>query len=188
MPADLPVHVNRDTLHDVDVPPSFEADGSFDVRLINHGESVHVHVHLDDDLSRVARIDAANHYVEGDSERAVRVAVDESALSTEPIRGKIKVASAYGAETRWIDVRLVEADEEDDEVRVDESLAEPAEPVTESEPSPLANPEVPVLGLGALALLVAILAALVLQDTLVTVGALVVLGGVLVALYLLVAG
>jgi hypothetical protein len=185
VPAELPVHVNRGDLHSLDVPPSFETDGPFDVRLVNHGESLHVHVHLDDGLSRVAHLDAANHYVESESERFVRVDVDEDALSAEPIRGKIKVASAYGAETRWIDVELSEPEDEDDNVRVDESLSTPASSPREPEQSSLARPEVPVLVLGVLALIVALIAALVLQETLVLVGSLVVLAGVLVALYVL---
>jgi len=185
VPAELPVHVNRDELHSLDVQPSFEADGPFDVRLVNHGESLHVHVHLDDGLSRVAHLDAANHYVERESERFVRVDVDEDALSAEPIRGKIKVASAYGAETRWIDVNLSEPEPETESVRVDESLSKPASPQRETEPSALARPEVPVIVLGGLALVVALAAAVVLQDTLVLVGSLVVLAGVLVALFFL---
>ncbi len=188
MPADLPVHVNRDELHAVDVQPSFEAHDSFDVRLVNHGESIHVHLHLDDGLSRVARIDASNHYVEGDSERVVRVEVDDAALGGEPIRGKIKVASAYGAETRWVDVTLDEPAQEDDSVRVDESLSTPAPTAPDDEPSALARPEVPVLALGALALFVALVAAVVLGDTLVLVGSLIVLAGVLVALFFLTRG
>lgn len=188
MPGELPVHVNRGELHSLDVQPSFEGDGPFDVRLVNHGESLHVHVHLDDGLSRVAHVDAANHYVESESERFVRVDVNEDALSREPIRGKIKVASAYGAETRWIDVELAEPEEEDESVRVDESLSTPPTTQRETEQSSLARPEVPVLVLGVLALLVALTAALVLQETLVLVGSLVVLAGVLVALYVLSSG
>lgn len=185
MPAELPVHINRDELHSLDVQPSFEADGPFDVRLVNHGEALHVHLHLDDGLSRVARIDAANHYVEGESERFVRVDVDEEALGSQPIRGKIKVASAYGAKTRWIDVSLAEPEDDDGAVAVDESLSTPPTTTEPTEASPLARPEVPVLALGGVALLVALLAALYLQDTLVLVGSLVVLAGVIVALYLL---
>lgn len=185
MPAELPVHVNREELHTIEVQPGFEAGGSFDVRLENHGESVHVHLHLDDGLSRVASIDASNHYVEGEMARVVRVTVDESALTAEPIRGKLKVAAAYGAETRWVDVELAESEEEDDEVTVDESLAKPSPTEVESEPSLLGRPEVPVVALGAVALAVALIAALVLSETVVLVGALVVLAGVVVALYFL---
>lgn len=185
MPADLSVHVNRDELHSISVQPSFEANGSFDVRLVNHGESVHVHVHLDDGLSRVGTIDASNHYVEGESARAIRVTVDEDALGEEPIRGKLKVASAYGAETRWVDVELLEPADDTTEVVVDESLSTPSPTVEEPEPGLIHRPEIPVLVLGVLALVVALVGAVVLQETVVLVGSLVVLGGVIVALYFL---
>lgn len=189
MPSDLPVHVNRGQLHSLDVQPSFEGHGPFDVRLVNHGESLHVHVHLDDGLSRVAAIDAANHYVEQDSTRVVRVDVNEDALGEEPIRGKLKVASAYGAETRWIDVELTEPTPEETPVQVDESLAKPR-PEPERSPSPtLLRPEVGVIALGFLALVVALGVALTVGNTPpLLVGALVVLGGVLVALFFLVGG
>lgn len=185
MPADLPVHVNRDELHSLEIQPSLEAHGSFDVRLVNHGESVHVHLHLDDGLSQVASIDASNHYVEGETARAVRVAVDEAALGEDPLRGKLKVAVGYGAETRWIDVELAEPTDDDTEVTVDESLTTPPPTTEEPEPSVLQRPEVPVLALGVVALAVALVAALVLNETIVLVGALVVLAGVVVALYFL---
>lgn len=185
MPADLPVHVNRKELHSVDVQPSFEADGSFDVRLVNHGESMHVHLHLGDGLSKVASIDASNHYVEGETARAVRVSVDERALDATPIRGKLKVAAAYGAETRWVDIELAEEDDEDEEVTVDESLSKPSPTVQETEPSPLFRPAVPVLVLGLIALAVALVAVVILESQLVLVGSLVVLAGVIAALYFL---
>ncbi len=185
MPPELTVHVNRDGLHSLSVPASVEVDGSFDVALVNHGESLHVHLHLDDGLSQLGRIDATNHYVEGGSTRVVRIQVDESALSTDPIRGKLKVASAYGAETRWVDVDLREEDDNDQSVTVDKSLSTPAPAVEEPEPGLLARPEVPVVALGLLALAVAIVAIVVLSDTLVLLGSLVVLAGVLIALYFL---
>ncbi len=185
MPAELPVHVNQESLHSIDVQPSFEAHGPFDVRLVNYGESVHVHIHLDDGLSRVAAIDAPNHYVEAESARVVRVAVDEDALETSPVRGKIKIASAYGAETRWIDVTLSEPAPEESSVQVDESLAQPRTSTADPTPSLLQRPEVAVLALGLVALLVALGAALVFQNPLLQVSSLVVLGGVLVALFFL---
>lgn len=184
MTDELPVHISREELHTLEVPASFEAMGSFDVRLVNHGESLHVHVHLDDPLSEVAAIDAGNHYVEGETERRVRVTVDESRLGEEPLLGKLKVASAYGAQTRWIDVELSEPDPEAESVRVDESLAQPQTTVDESEPI-IENPAALVLGLGFVAVLVAIVAAVSIADPFVAGGALVVIGGVLVALFFL---
>jgi hypothetical protein len=183
---ELPVHISREGLHTLEVPASFEATGSFDIRLVNHGESLHVHLHLDDPLSEMAAIDAGNHYVEGESERLVRVNVDESKLSQETRLGKLKVASAYGAETRWIDIELSEPDPENETVRVDESLAQPQTTQEESEPV-IENPAALVLGLGLVAVLVAALAAASIADPLVAGGALVVFGGVLVALFFLLA-
>jgi len=186
---ELPVHVSRESIHSLDVPASFEAHDSFDVVLTNHGEPVHVHVHLDDALSEVASVDASNHYVEGESRRAVRVHVDGDALPDDPVLGKLKVASGYGAVTRWVDVELSTPQKEETTVEVDESLAQPQPRREPEETDPvLGRPELPVLGLGALALVVAVLAAVVVEDTLVLLGALAVLGGVLVALYALLTG
>jgi len=183
----LAVHVNRGGLHELEVPDVFETTGTFDLRLINHGQSVHVHLHLDDALSEVATIDAGNHFVDGESERVVRVHVNGSA----PVRGKLKVASAYGAETRYVDVTLVEPEDDgDDTVEIDESLSRPSS--TEAEPGggPLSalveSPEVVVLALGAVALTVAAVAALVFDDGVVLLGSLAVVGAVLVAMYILV--
>jgi hypothetical protein len=184
----LPVHVNREELHALDVPDAFETTGSFDLRLVNHGQSVHVHLHLDDALSEVATLEATNHFVDGQSERPVRVHVNGDG----PVRGKIKVASAYGAQTRYVDVDVVEAEEPEETVTVDESLSQPQPTRRPTDPddsltATLAeNPEVLVLALGGLALVAALIAALVLQNTLVVLGALAVLAGVLVALYVLV--
>jgi hypothetical protein len=185
----LPVHLNREELHAVEVPPSFETAGPFDVELVNHGASVHAHLHLDDDLSEVATLDAANHFVDGESRRHVRVSVDGGG----PVSGKLKVASAYGAETRWVDVHVVEPEEEEGTVEVDESLAEPQpRDVSEEGGSSLgaiaANPELVVLVLGVAAVVVAAAAALLIDNLLVLLGALVVLLAVLVAMYLLVSG
>lgn len=184
MTDELPVYISREGLHSLEVPASFETTDSFDVRLVNHGESLHVHLHLDDPLSEVASIDAGNHYVEGDSERYVRVDVDTDRIDGEELLGKLKVASGYGAETRWIDVRLSEPDPESESVRVDESLAQPTTPDSDSE-ALIERPEIPVLALGILALLVAVGAVVFIGETLVVVGSLLVVAGVLVALFFL---
>jgi len=182
---ELPVHVSREELHALEVPTSFEADGPFDVRLVNHAESLHVHLHLDDSLSRVATIDASNHYVEGESERRVRVNVDTNRLDGETVRGKIKVASAYGAETRWIDVDVREPEPEETTVQVDESLSEP-QPMQSEPDSLVASPGLLVAGLGIVVLGIVGVIAVTLSDPLIAGGALVVLAGVLVALFFLV--
>ena len=96
-------HINRTAIHSLEVPESFDTEGSFVVELRNEGEATHVHLHLDDVLSEVASLDAGNHYVAGDSSREVRVQVSPGG---EPIRGKLKVVTAYGAETRYVDVSV----------------------------------------------------------------------------------
>jgi hypothetical protein len=112
VPDTLPVRLNRESLHSLDVPNGIETDGSFDVLLANHGEAVHVHLHLDDSLSRMATIDANNHYVQAESERPVRVTVDHPAEG----HGKLKVVTGYGATTRYVDVDLTEPDESEGSV------------------------------------------------------------------------
>jgi len=178
----LPVHVNREELHDIAVPTSFETTGTFDVRLVNHGQPLHVHLHLDDDLSAVASLEATNHYVDGESERRVTVSVRDGAT----VRGKLKVVSGYGAQTRYVDVIVTEPDEEAGSVRVDESLGEP-QPIAEDQPDGIVDerPLLPVAALAVGALVVTAGIAFAVQAFVVGLGALVVLAGVLVALYVL---
>lgn len=180
MPDALPVHVNRDGLHSLEVPVSFETTGSFDVRLINHGEPIHVHLHLDDGLSEVGRLDAGNHYVQGNDERVVGVEVADGVTGM----GKLKVVTSYGAETRYVDVDLVEPDDEDQEVEVDESLAEPRQRETGRKGGATFDRELPVLVLGGVALLFAAAVGLLVPTTAVRIGAAVVILTVVVALYL----
>jgi len=181
----LPVHLSRSELHAVEAPESFEATGSFDVELVNHGTSVHVHLNLDEALSSVAELDAVNHFVDGESRQLVRVQVygDEEL----PVSGQLKVAAAHGSQTRHVDVELTPPDFGGDPVPVDDTLAEPpADSDGEGGSSPLvANPELVVLVFGVLAVLAAGGIALVVDDTLVVGGAVVVLAGFLVAIYLL---
>ncbi len=187
MPDECPVHVSRQSLHELEVPASFETSRSFDVMLVNHGESIHVHLHLDDALSDVATMDAANHYVEGNSQRAVRVTVDTERLPDDGVFGRLKVASAYGAETHWIDVELDPPTREQGTVEVGEALTQPQPRTSKAKAESTApRPELPVLLLGGVALLIAALTALIIDDLLVTLGALVVLAGVLVATYFLI--
>lgn len=185
MTDELPVHVSRTELHALEVPASVEVTGSFDVRLVNHGESLHIHLHLDDALSEVASIDAGNHYVEGDSERRVRIEIDPGSVDDDDgTLGKLKVASAYGAETRWVDVEIQPPETTENSVEVGESLAKP-KPREPDQSGVFDGSEILVLALGAVALLVAALTAILIQNTMILLGSLVVLAGVLIALYLL---
>ncbi|ELZ20591.1 hypothetical protein C475_20048 [Halosimplex carlsbadense 2-9-1] len=191
MPGDtLPVHVSRDSLHALEVPDAFETDGSFDIGVVNHGGSVHVHIHLDDDLSEIATVEAGNHFVDSESKRAVHVSVQGAGEAT----GTLKIASAYGAETRYVTVRITEPDEEESTVEVDESLSQPQprEPDAGGNGAATAalaaSPQLVVLALGVLALGVAAALALLVDEVVVVAGALAVLVGVLAAVYIALAG
>jgi hypothetical protein len=126
----LPVHINREAPQSLAVPDSFEASDSFDVRLVNHGGSCHVHIHLDDALSEQAAVDAPNHHVDGNGERLVRV----TRIGDGTARGKLKVVTAYGATTRYVDLRFTEPVSTDEPVIVGEELSKPQPRPTESSP------------------------------------------------------
>jgi hypothetical protein len=190
VPDELSVHVNHDGLYTLSVPDSFEATGPFDVRIVNHGGPVHVHLHLKDPLSRVATLDATNHHLDAESERVVGIdvntdALDVDALDAEGLRGGLKVAAGHGTETRWVDLTLMTPEAAGETVRVGESLAEPQ---PRDEVSLADYPQLLVLALAAVAVGIAAAVALALDAMLVLGGALVVLGGVLLALLLLARG
>lgn len=154
MTDSLAVEVNREGLHTLAVPTTFEADGSFVVELRNHGESAHVHLNLDDRLSEVARIEATNHYVEGGERRVVDVETRvPSAWPEETVRGKLKVVVGHGQETHYVDVRL-DRSLADGNVRVDPDLATP-DPDSEPELPPVVR-VLPVVVLGSVAVLLAV--------------------------------
>lgn len=187
MPDTLPVHVNRTSLHSLEVPDSFETAGSFDVELINHGEPIHVHLHLEDDLSGLASLEAPNHHVDRESTRPVRVTVNRPGSAF----GKLKIATGYGAKTRYVDIDLTEPTEQTTSVEVDESLSQPRERSAEKRPSTPSTSDwslpLPILGLGAVALLAALTVAAVVGGTVAWVGAFVVFLVVAAALVVVVA-
>ncbi len=185
MPDELAVHISREKRHAVEAPAGFETEGSFDVRLVNHGTSLHVHLHLDDRLSEVARMDATNHYVESDAEQTVRVEVAEG--REEDATGRLKIVSAYGAETGWVDIEVLTPTEAGGGVAVDESLGRPP-PDPDPEPGGLGFGTRPQLLVGAfslVALAIAGASVAVSASPVVTVGALAVFVGVAVAALLL---
>jgi hypothetical protein len=178
VPERLPVHVNRKQTHSLEVPASFEADDSFVIAVENHGGAGRVHVHLDGELASVATVDDNNYYVEADATREIPVSVHDH----RDAFGKIKVVVGYGATTRWIDVQLTEPDdggpvEVGDELTV--SGGESASGSVDVDTTDTADggggladqPVLPVVGLGVLAVVVAVGAAALVQSTAVTVGA-----------------
>ncbi|NHN40230.1 hypothetical protein G9C85_01090 [Halorubellus sp. JP-L1] len=181
----LTVHLSRGELHEVaPATADFETDGPFELEFVNHGRAAHVHVHPDDALARGVSVAESNLYVETESTRVVEVAVPDG---PRPLRGTLDVSAGYGATEASVDVGIVQAPDPD--LPVDETLAEPsAEKPSGSPVDALLDEEsLPVLGLGAVALLLAVGAAYAIGDLVVAVGALAVLAGVAVAIYALVA-
>ena len=195
--------LNRRRLHDIEVPESFSAAESFAVDLRNHGEPVHVHLYLDDDLSTAAElVGGGNHYVEGGATTTVRVSVSPPA---DPVRGRMKVATGYGTESTHVDVELEAAGARTDPVDVDERLARPrgaAEPdgagsaeragvAVASSPVDRLQRVLPDRGVVPLAVLVLVavgisaLAAVYVRSAAVLLGVGVVIGGVVAALVFL---
>lgn len=120
--SELSVSLNRERLHRVETVDSFETTGPFDVLLENHGEAVHVHLHLDDDLSRAATLSAGNHYVQRGATKRVHV---RARPGDDPVRGKLKIVTGYGSESAYVDVTVDAAAPQKPPVQVDESLARP---------------------------------------------------------------
>lgn len=150
----LGVAVNRDGLHTLAVPDSFEADGPFVVELENYGEGTHVHLNLDDRLSEVARIRATNHYVEADESRPVSIEVrDSSEWPADTVRGQLKVVVAHGQETHYVDVTFDRTPDKQP-VEVDPELSRPQADEPSNDRSLLAA--LPVVVLGGVALILAV--------------------------------
>jgi hypothetical protein len=183
----LLVELNRGELHDVEVPAEFATTEPFSVELRNHGEAVHVHVHADDALSPVARIDAdGNLFVERETTHSVPVGVSDV---DESVTGSLEITTGYGAETRTVEVTVNPVDD-GRAVDVDETLSSPANATERPDRTPLSRRIVdalpgrralPVLVLGLVAIGVAAGVANAVDSPLVLVGAGVVVGAVLVA-------
>ena len=175
----LAVELSNDGPHSIDVAPATRVDGPFEIVLDNHGSALHVYLQVDDDLAGAVRLSAVNHFVQEGSIRRVAVDVDESAA---PVRGHLKIVTGYGSESEFVTLSVEEREEEETGVDVDESLGEPRpRPRTEERPSRLDLEDAPVLALGALAVVVALLAAIAVGGDLYLLALLVVLVGVAVA-------
>lgn len=187
MPASLSVELNTDRLHDIDAPPSFVATDTFTVDLDNQGEAVHVHLHLDDSLSRVARLSTNNHFVDAEATRPVEVAVRGV---DEPVTGKLKVVTGYGNETEYVEVTVEPAPEQKSPVTIDERLAHPQQP--DPDPTLLDRMQsvadgttVPVVLLAGIAILLALGVGIAANSWIVLLTAAVVVLGVIGALVFL---
>ena len=128
----LSVELNGDAVHAIRAPDRFTTTGPFAVALENRGRSTHVHLHFDDALDRVASIDETNHFVDDDATRRVHVSVDHVA---EPLRGKLKIVTGYGSNTRYVDLEIDPPKPTTaDTVAVDETFSKPPERTPEIPP------------------------------------------------------
>lgn len=131
----LSVELNGDAVHAIRTPDRFTTTGPFAIEFENLGRSTHVHLHLDDELDRVASLPETNHFVDDEATRRVHISVSADHID-EPVHGKLKIVTGYGSNTRYVDVRIdppVEATP--DEVTVDETLTRPPERPPDVPPS-----------------------------------------------------
>jgi hypothetical protein len=120
----LVVDINQDGARSLAAPTAVTVDRSFTVDLRNHGMATHVHLHLDDTLSTVARLSNANLHVSSEDSRRVQVNVFEPEDGEyEPVTGRLKIAIAYGQETRFVDLTIDLSSHEP--ANVDPDLATP---------------------------------------------------------------
>jgi len=180
VPDALTVDLNGDGPQSIRAPQAFETTGEFDVFLQNHGPPLHVHVRLGPTLSKVATVRTPNRYVEEGSTRRVRIKVEAGKRPTE---GRLEVITGYGSNREFVSVAIRDPETVDPSVRVDEELGQPRTPPDQ----PAIDPQrLLVLSVGAVAGLLALVAAFLTQDPLVSLGVLVVLVAVVAASYLLV--
>lgn len=177
VPASLPVELNRDRTHEIRVVDSFETDGPFALDLVNEGQSVHVYVNLDDDLSRVATLDGGNRYVESGSTEHVPVSVEPV---DEPVTGHLEIATGYGAETADVAVTVQPWEDRSSGVEVDEDLATPGQAETADETS--SGPSLPLLALVGVVVAVAVVVGYYAPRPPVLVGVGLIVGAALTAL------
>lgn len=192
MPETLTVDVNEEGIHSVSAPAQIESERTLSIEIRNHGQPTHVHLRLAGDLAAVADLGATNHYVDTDR-RMVDLAVDETAEL--PVTGYLEVVTGYGQESSEVEVTITPP----------EAVEDSAPTVSVSDESTGDNPAsgpsgarlgggsakwrrvLPVVVLGVLALVLATVAVQVGGDQ-VMLGAAVVVVGVLIAAYFLIWG
>lgn len=122
MSDSLEIHVNRPRPNGLEVPERFVAEHPFAIEFINDGKPVHIHLSLDDPLTDILSLETGNHFLPREETYRLPVQIQEG---RRPVRGKLTVSIGYGAESRFIELRVVEPDD-DDQVQVGETLAEPS--------------------------------------------------------------
>ncbi|KAB1196644.1 MULTISPECIES: hypothetical protein [Haloferax] len=187
--ATLTVSLNAERPHDLSVRPTFTTTDTFAVEFVNEGQAVHVHLNIDDELSRVVSLPSGNHFVDGGQTKLVTLPVRSA---SKPVSGKLKIVSGYGSETAYVDVTVNPGTGGKPPVDIDETLSKPA--TREPEPGLVGtlgdalpgvdSGAVPLLVLAGIALVLAIAVASVFESIAITLGAGAVVAGVFVALAL----
>jgi len=188
----LPVVINRDAVHEIAIgTEEFETDRSFIVEIENAGQATHVHLSLDDDLSRAASVDGGgNYFVEAGAVYRVRVSVDGEAA---PTTGRLSVVTGYGAQRAHVAVTISETPPtREPRVEVDERLGvpqrgrrkAPTPPSRSGSGRPRLGGSLLVGVLAAVVLALALVVGLVAESIAASVGVLVV-AGLVAASYLL---
>ena len=115
------VHIDRNQPEAIDAPTALAATDDFVIRIRNAGEPVHFHLGCDDDLGPALNLETGNHFIHRDGTYEVPV---EILADRRPVRGRFRFSVGYGAETAYTELRVIDPDPSE-QVRVDESLAEP---------------------------------------------------------------
>jgi hypothetical protein len=131
----IPIEVNGDGVHSIAAPDRITVEGPFEIAIDNRGQAAHVHLNVDDDLGRVARLGETNHFLEADARRVVHVDVRPDRPG-QSVRGKLKAVVGHGSGTAYLTVVVEPApDPEAESVTVDDALADP--PDRDPEPTTL---------------------------------------------------
>lgn len=121
MSETLAIRVNHERPNTFEVPDTFETEEDFSLEIRNEGKPVHMHLNIDDDLAAGLSMETGNHFIPRKGAISLPVEVDRS---ERPFHGKCRVSTGYGAETKFVEIRVFEPDEET-VVSVDERLSEP---------------------------------------------------------------
>lgn len=186
MARGLQVHLGRDGPKSVELEAeAIEVTGDFPVVIENHGPPQHVHVGPEDELGRFVQVEEPNHFVETDEVRMVQIQVNDE--RPETFKGRLRIVTGYGTETTHVPVTLRHESSDEPDVAVDESLARPTEERSAQPPlsEQLTSPEsIPIVGLAAMAILIAVGATMIATEVAIVLGVLAVLVGVGIAIVL----
>lgn len=182
MRRSLYVNLNRDGMKTLETDTNaFTTDGSFTIILENHGQPAHVHLHIDDNLARVASLEDPNWYVSAGEIEQVAVEVHDGVLGG----GQLEISTGYGAERETVEVEVDSTEtSEPTESSETETTSEPID--TGSSERDLSRLVIPGLFAAAGVLGAVVLMVLVSPTAAVMLGALALLVAIAAAGYLMV--